>query len=210
MIIMEEAKESPEQEQQSVVIQLATKDGHPVQQPDGSTATYVLNTATGAAVQLGVSMEDQGQLVQGHAQVQEVTIAALPSGSKTETATVVALPDGSIVNLQTEPQPEQNVDSSFNYYDNIRGKVNIQILTDLVRKYDAENINLSKNDRLHQWSLVTSEYQQMTGQSTKSRTMLMKRWSSARYYRQNEGKSVDQGGRVKNLVQKAEDSKEQG
>jgi hypothetical protein len=38
-----------------------------------------------------------------------------------------------------------------------------------VSKYDAENPNLSKNDRLQQWAHVTNEYQQQTGQTNKSR-----------------------------------------
>ena len=57
------------------------------------------------------------------------------------------------------------------------------------QRYDAENSSHSKNDRLHQWGLVTSDYCTLTGQN-KSRTMLMKKWSSAKYYRYSTSNSI--------------------
>ena len=87
-----------------------------------------------------------------------------------------------------------NIDQSFQYYDNIRGKINSEVLRELVSKYDAENPSLSKNDRLHQWALVAREYCQVTGQ-TKSRTTLMKKMTSAKYYRDHDGRSVEARGR---------------
>ena len=47
--------------------------------------------------------------------------------------------------------------------------------------YDAESPELSKNDRLEQWRLVTRDYCRSTGQQ-KSRTSLMKKWASSKYY----------------------------
>jgi hypothetical protein len=41
---------------------------------------------------------------------------------------------------------------------------------------------------------------------THCRTALMKRWSSAKYYREHEGRPVDQGGRVKGCFVKKQGS----
>ena len=82
---------------------------------------------------------------------------------------------------------QESIDRSFQYYDNIRGKINSEVLKELVEKHNAESPNLSKNDRLHQWGLVAREYCQVTGQQ-KSRTTLMKKMTSAKYYRDHEGR----------------------
>jgi len=98
---------------------------------------------------------------------------------------------------------QESIDRSFQYYDNIRGKINSEVLRDLVEKHNAESPNLSKNDRLHQWGLVAREYCQVTGQQ-KSRTTLMKKMTSAKYYRDHEGRPVEEGGTIKGRSVKTE------
>jgi len=98
---------------------------------------------------------------------------------------------------------QESIDRSFQYYDNIRGKINSEVLKELVEKHNAESPNLSKNDRLHQWGLVAREYCQVTGQQ-KSRTTLMKKMTSAKYYRDHEGRPVEEGGTIKGRSVKRE------
>ena len=99
-------------------------------------------------------------------------------------------PDGTLqrkVIASKDGLKQESIDRSFQYYDNIRGKINSEVLKELVEKHNAESPNLSKNDRLHQWGLVAREYCQVTGQQ-KSRTTLMKKMTSAKYYRDHEGR----------------------
>lgn len=71
-----------------------------------------------------------------------------------------------------------------------------------MQKNRAEDVTLTKQSRLDRWTDVTSEYANVTGQ-TKSRTALMKRFSSVKYYRSHEGKPVSEGGRVKGCFKKS-------
>jgi len=193
---------------------------------EGGQTQYVLTSADGQEVIIDAQALEGGGLVQGATvQVveggQEVTyalqaegddhdavVAALRSRSAGETMEIIGSdgttyttnPDGSIqqkIFHQKESTGEQTatIDQSFQYYDNIRGKINSEVLRELVSKYDAENPSLSKNDRLHQWALVAREYCQVTGQ-TKSRTTLMKKMTSAKYYRDHEVAARSRGGEL--------------
>jgi len=76
-------------------------------------------------------------------------------------------PDGTLqikVIASKDGLKQESIDRIFQYYDNIRGKINSEVLKELVEKHNAESPNLSKNDRLHQWGLVAREYCQVTGQ----------------------------------------------
>jgi len=115
-------------------------------------------------------------------------------------------PDGTLqrkVIASKDGLKQESIDRSFQYYDNIRGKINSEVLKELVEKHNAESPNLSKNDRLHQWGLVAREYCQVTGQQ-KSRTTLMKKMTSAKYYRDHEGRPVEEGGTIKGRSVKRE------
>jgi len=193
----------------------------------GGQTQYVLTSADGQEVIIDAQALEGGNLVQGATvQVveggQEVTYALQAAGDDDETlvslgnrsggdtmeiissdgTTYTTNPDGTIqrklfdAKESSEPPPSVNIDQSFQYYDNIRGKINNEVLNDLVAKYDAENPGLSKNDRLHQWGLVAREYCQVTGQ-TKSRTTLMKKMTSAKYYRDHDGRAVEARASVK-------------
>lgn len=78
--------------------------------------------------------------------------------------------------VTTSDLPKQD-DPSFEFYDNARGKINFNILKECVSKHRADDANSSKIDNLSRWGLVTSEYNALTNQS-KSRAVLMKRWST--------------------------------
>lgn len=115
-------------------------------------------------------------------------------------------PDGTLqikVIASKDGLKQESIDRIFQYYDNIRGKINSEVLKELVEKHNAESPNLSKNDRLHQWGLVAREYCQVTGQQ-KSRTTLMKKMTSAKYYRDHEGRPVEEGGTIKGRSVKRE------
>lgn len=188
---------------------------------EGGQTQYVLTSADGQEVIIDAQALEGGGLVQGATvQVveggQEVTyalqaegddqdavVAALRARNAGETMEIIGSdgttyttnPDGTIQQKlfntkEAVGEPAANIDQSFQYYDNIRGKINSEVLKDLVSKYDAENPSLSKNDRLHQWALVAREYCQVTGQ-TKSRTTLMKKMTSAKYYREGYEKGRD-------------------
>jgi len=72
--------------------------------------------------------------------------------------------------------PKQD-DPSFEFYDNARGKINLNVLSKLATKYNIDDPSVSKQDNLVRWDDITNEYNAETRQS-KSRSVLMKRWAS--------------------------------
>lgn len=83
-----------------------------------------------------------------------------------------------LVELPATASKEAEDDPSFEFYDNARGKINLNILNKLVSKHQAEDANLSKTVQLARWAQITTEYNELTHQS-KSRSILMKRWMAA-------------------------------
>lgn len=184
---------------QNVVVQV------PGSQKDDSEPTFVAITGG----------DDLVHLVQGHAQIQEVHVTDEQGNVQEVTYTYAANHPNASVNLDAGQQPlaaqistnSGELDPSFDYYDNIRGKVNSRVLANLVHKYDAENPSLTKQNRLNAWQNVSDEYCQITGQN-KNRTVLMKRWSSAKYYREHEGKTINEGGKTKIAASKIKEEKD--
>ena len=68
-------------------------------------------------------------------------------------------------------------DPSFEFYDNARGKINLNVLSKLATKFNVDDASLSKQVILTKWDEVTNEYNAVTNQS-KPRSVLMKRWAS--------------------------------
>ena len=68
-------------------------------------------------------------------------------------------------------------DPSFEFYDNARGKINLNVLSKLATKFNVDDASLSKQVVLTKWDEVTNEYNAVTNQS-KPRSVLMKRWAS--------------------------------
>ncbi len=114
--------------------------------------------------------------------VQEVTYTYAPPDSEAARSGYQSQSQNLPAHGRQTGDVKVKVDPSFNYYDNARGKINNELLSKLIDKYDADNTTDNKQIRLDRWTLVTDEYCQITGQ-TKNRTALMKRWSSAKYYK---------------------------
>jgi len=71
--------------------------------------------------------------------------------------------------------PRQEEDPSYEFYDNARGKININTLESLVKEFNADDPTATDQQKSDRWNQVSQEYNKLTNQ-TKSRTFLMKKW----------------------------------
>ena len=85
-------------------------------------------------------------------------------------------------------------DSTFEIYDNARGKINTTVLTKLVQKHSADESGQQgqpgqRQGNLLRWNEVVKEYNSKTGQG-KSRALLMKRWAALKSIKKEPNKAA--------------------
>ena len=113
-------------------------------------------------------------------QIQEVHLTD-DDGNIREIAYTYATQEGEAIPtlVSSGDLPKDEETSTFEYYDNARGKVNTQVLSKLAAKHNVDDPSVSKIVNQSRWSNVINEYNITTNQS-KSRAVLMKKWSTMR------------------------------
>ena len=143
------------------------------------TAAPKEGTSTGNEETYITFSEDIVQLVNNGGQIQEVHLAN--DGSGQEIVYTLTNEEGENLHPSLLSQVKQE-DSTFEIYDNARGKINTTVLTKLVQKHNADDSGQpaqpgQRQGNLLRWNEVVKEYNAKTGQG-KSRNILMKRWAA--------------------------------